>query len=47
MNYADSETAGAWKQVEDAEAAVQQQQKYMNHPKTAEWTNREPEKTYQ
>jgi hypothetical protein len=40
------ETAGARKRVEDAEAAVQQEQDDMTHAEIAGLTSREPEKTF-
>ena len=41
------ETTGARKRVEDAEAAVQQEQEDMKHAEIAGLTTREPEKTFQ
>ena len=41
------ETAGARKQVEDAEAAVQQEQDDMTQAEIAGLTSREPEKTFE
>jgi len=41
------ETAGARKRVEDAEAAVQQEQDDMMQAEIAELTSREPEKTFE
>ena len=41
------ETAGARKRVEDAEAAVQQEQDDMMHAEMAGLTSREPEKTFE
>ena len=39
------ETAGARRQVEDAEAAVQKEQDDMTHAEITQFTSREPEKT--
>jgi len=44
-DYIERETAGAKKRVENAEAAVQQEQEDMKHAEIAGLTNREPEKT--
>jgi len=41
------ETAGARKQSEDAEAAVQQVQDDMTHAEMVRLTSREPEKTFE
>ena len=46
-DYVERETAVARKRVEDAEAAVQQEQEDMNHAEIAGLTTREPEKTFQ
>jgi len=46
-NYVERETAGARKRVEDAEAAVQQEQDDMTHAEIAGLTPREPEKTFE
>jgi len=46
-HYVGRETAGARKRVEDAEAAVQQEQDNMMHPEIAGLTSREPEKTFE
>jgi hypothetical protein len=46
-DYVERETAGARKQVEDAEAAVQQEQDDMVHTEIAGLTSREPEKTFE
>jgi len=46
-DYVERETAGARKQVEDAEAAVQQEQDDMTHAEIAGLTSREPEKTFE
>jgi len=46
-DYVDRETAGARKWVEDAEAAVQQEQEDMTHAEIAGLTPREPEKTFE
>jgi len=46
-DYVQSETAGARKRVEDAEAAVQQEQDDMTHTEIAAWTPRQPEKTFE
>ena len=45
-NYVERETAVATKRVQDAEAAVQQEQEAMKHAEIAGLTNREPEKTF-
>jgi hypothetical protein len=44
-DYVERETAGARKRVDDAEAAVQQEQDDMAHAEIVELTSREPEKT--
>jgi len=44
-DYVERETAGARKRVEDAEAAVQQEQDNMTHAEIAGLTPRAPEKT--
>ena len=44
-DYVERETTGARKQVEDAEAAVQEEQDDMTHAEIAGLTPREPEKT--
>jgi hypothetical protein len=44
-DYGERETAGARKRVENAEAAVQQEQDDMTHAEIAGFTSREPEKT--
>jgi len=46
-DYVERETAGARKRVEDAEAAVQQEQDDMVHTEIAGLTSREPEKTFE
>jgi hypothetical protein len=46
-DYVERETAGARKRVEDAEAAVQQEQDDMPHAQIAGLTSREPEKTFE
>jgi len=46
-DYVERETAGARKRVEDAEAAVQQEQDDMMHAEIAGLTSREPEKTFE
>jgi hypothetical protein len=46
-DYDERETAGAKKRVEDAEAAVQQEQDDMVHTEIAGLTSREPEKTFE
>jgi hypothetical protein len=46
-DYVQRETAGARKLVKDAEAAGQQEQDNMTHHESAEWTPREPEKTFE
>jgi len=46
-DYVERETAGARKRVEDAEAAVQQEQDDMMHADIAGFTPREPEKTFE
>ena len=46
-DYVETETAGARKRVEDAEAALQQQQDDMTHAELRVLTFREPEKTFQ
>jgi len=46
-DYVERESAGARKRVEDAEAAVQQEQEDMNDAQNARLTNREPEKSFQ
>jgi len=46
-DYVERETAGARKRVEDAEAAVQQEQYDMTHDEIAGLTSREPGKTFQ
>ena len=45
--YVERETAGARKRVEDAEAAVQQEQDDMVHTEIAGLTSREPKKTFE
>jgi len=45
-DWVDRETAGAWKRVEDAEAAVQHEQEDMNHAEITGFTNKEPEKSF-
>jgi hypothetical protein len=47
QDYVDRETAGARKRVEDAEAAVQQEQDDMAHAEIAGLTSREPEKPFE
>ena len=47
VDYVERETAGARKRVEDAEAAVQQEQDDMVHTEIAGLTSREPEKTFE
>jgi len=46
-DYVERETAGARKRVEDAEAAVQEEQDDMTHAEIAGLTPREPEKTFE
>jgi len=46
-DYVERETAGARKRVDDAEAAVQQEQDDMTHAEIAGLTPREPEKTFE
>jgi hypothetical protein len=46
-DYVERETAGARKRVEDAEAAVQQEQDDMPHVKILGLTSREPETTFE
>jgi hypothetical protein len=46
-NRIDRESAGIRKRVEDAEAAVQQEQDNMTHADIAELTSRESEKTFE
>ena len=46
-DYVERETAGARKRVEDAEAAVQQEQDDMVHTEIAGLTSREPEKMFE
>jgi len=46
-DYVERETAGARKQVQDAEAAVQQEEDNMTHFELAGLTSREPEKTFE
>jgi len=46
-DYVERETAGARKRVEDAEAAVQQEQDDMTHAEIGGLTSREPEKTFE
>jgi len=46
-DYVERETAGARKRVEDAEAAVQQEQDDMTQAEIAGLTSREPEKTFE
>jgi len=46
-DYVERETAGARKRVEDAEAAVQQEQDDMTHAEIMGLTPREPEKTFE
>jgi len=46
-DYVERETAGARKRVEDAEAAVQQEQDEMKHAEIAGLTYREPEKMFE
>jgi len=46
-DYAERETAGARKRVEDAEAAVHQEQDDMKHAEIAGLTYREPKKTFE
>jgi len=46
-DYVQRETAGARKRVEDAEAAVQQEQDDMTHAEITGLTPREPEKTFE
>jgi len=45
-DYLERETTGVRKRVEDAEAAVQQEQDNMTHAEIAWLTSREPEKTF-
>jgi hypothetical protein len=46
-DFVERETAGAKKRVEDAEAAVQQEQDNMTHAELAGLTTRKPEKTFE
>jgi len=46
-DYVEGETAGARMRVEDAEAAVQQEQDDMTHDEIAGLTSREPEKMFE
>jgi len=46
-DYVERETAGARKRVEEAEAAVQQEQHDMTHAEITRLTSREPEKTFE
>ena len=46
-DFVERETAGARKRVEDAEAAVQQEQDDMTHAELAGLTSRKPEKTFE
>jgi len=46
-DYVERETAGARKRVEDAEAAVQQEQDDITHDEIAGLTSREPERTFE
>jgi len=46
-DYVERETTGARKRVEDAEAAVQQEQDDMTHAEIVGLTSREPEKTFE
>jgi len=46
-DYVERETAGARKRVEDAEAAVEQEQDDMTQAEIAGLTSREPEKTFE
>jgi len=46
-DFVETETAGARKRVEDAEAAVQQEQDDMTHTELAGLTSRKPEKTFE
>jgi hypothetical protein len=46
-DYVERETAGARKRVEDAEAAVQQEQDDMTHAEITGLTSREPERTFE
>ena len=45
--YVETETSGASKRVEDAEAFVQQEQDDMTHAEIVVLTSREPEKTFE
>jgi len=45
-DYFERETAGARKQVQDAEAAVQQEQQDMEHAEIARLTTTKPKKTF-
>jgi hypothetical protein len=45
--YVQRETTGARKGVEDAEAAVQQEQDDMTHAEIADLMSREPERTWE
>jgi len=47
MDYIERETAEARKQVEDAEAAVQQEQEDIKHAEIVGLTTREPKKTFE
>jgi len=46
-DHVERETAGARKQVEDTEAAVQQEQDNMTHADIAGLTSRQPERTFE
>jgi hypothetical protein len=46
-DYVEGETAGERKRVEDAKAALQQEQEDMKHAGIAGLTNREPENTFE
>jgi len=46
-DYVERETAGARKRVEDAEAAVQQEQDNMTHAEIVGLTSREPKETFE
>jgi hypothetical protein len=46
-DYVERETAGARKQVDDAEAAIQQDQDDMTHAEMVGLTSREPEKSFE
>jgi hypothetical protein len=45
-DYVERETAGARKQVEDPEAAVEHEQEHMKHDEIARLMTRQPEKAF-